>query len=52
MIGVFFSVKFIVTGISSDFGTGFVVGGFSIAFLLWIAERIDKKSAASSDRDF
>lgn len=44
MIGVYFIVRFIVNGISPDFGYGFVIGGFVIAVMFWLNERIDKRA--------
>lgn len=41
MIGVYFIVKFIATGISPDFGLGFYAGTMTMAFLFWIYERIE-----------
>ncbi|QKD01501.1 hypothetical protein EB235_08230 [Mesorhizobium loti R88b] len=44
MIGVYFLVRFIVTGISPDFGYGAAVGFMICALLFWLNERIDRRA--------
>ncbi|QKC81528.1 hypothetical protein [Mesorhizobium sp. NZP2077] len=44
MIGVYFIVVFLVTGISRDFGYGAAVGFMICALLFWINERIDRRA--------
>ena len=53
MIGVYFAVNFLVTGISRDFGYGFVIGGFTMTVLLWLGEKVGSPSdIARVDGDF
>ena len=40
MIGFWYFVKFMVTGISERFGDGFFCGVFMIVFLMWFLERV------------
>jgi hypothetical protein len=40
MIGFFFVIKFLVTGISEGFGDGLFTGVFLTIILMWGAERV------------
>jgi len=40
MIGFFFFVRFLVTGISEGFGDGLFTGVFLTIFLMWAAEKV------------
>jgi hypothetical protein len=42
MVAFWYFCKFLVIGISADFGSGVFVGVFLTAFLIWAAERVDK----------
>lgn len=44
MIGVYFIVRFLATGISPDFGLGVFIGFMLCALLFWINERIDRRA--------
>lgn len=42
MAGVYAIVRFLVLGISDDFGIGFLVGGGTIAGMIALAEHVSK----------
>lgn len=42
MVAFWYFCKFLVVGISDDFGSGVFVGVFLTVFLIWAAERVSK----------
>ncbi len=42
MVAFWYFCKFLVVGISEDFGSGVFVGVFLTIFLIWAAERVSK----------
>ena len=45
MLGVFFAVRYVVTGFGLQFGAGFVCGAFVMAILFWLNERLEKQAS-------
>jgi len=46
MVGVYFATRFLILGISDDFGLGFLAGGFTIAVMIALAEHVSKPRAS------
>lgn len=42
MVAFWYFCRFLVVGVSDDFGSGVFVGVFLTVFLIWAAERVSK----------